>query len=118
MKTILHIEDNPVEALAYRSPLTRAGYQVLSVEDGVAACKILHQGGPDLVLLDLLMPRFGGADVLKFIRDTPALKGLPVIVLSGVTFSDHGEKARELGVDRIFYKAECTPSLLIQAIQE
>ena len=118
MSTILHIEDNPVEALAYRSALTRAGYQVVSAEDGVVASKILHQTRPDLVILDLLMPKFGGADVLKFIRGTPSLKALPVIVLSGVTFSDDGEKARELGVARIFYKAECTPALLIRAIQE
>ena len=88
MKTILFVEDDAVIVQAYRMGLERAGFRVEVAEDGLAAMKILLLLKPNLVLLDLMMPKFSGTDVLKYIRSTPALKSTPVIILSNASIAD------------------------------
>ncbi|HTR42823.1 MAG TPA: response regulator, partial [Pseudomonadales bacterium] len=68
IKTILFVEDSEVEMLAYKSMLERAGYCVQTAKDGLQAMRVLHNIVPDLVLLDLVLPRFDGVEVLKFMR--------------------------------------------------
>ena len=118
MKNILHVEDDAVIAQVYMAALARAGFQVEVAEDGLIASKMLFKSKPDLVVLDLLMPKLAGAYVIKYIRSTPALKTLPVIVLSQASIADQGTTAAALGVDRILYKSQCTPAILISAINE
>jgi len=81
MKTILYVEDNALIVHAYRAVLLREGFQVEVAEDGLTAAKMLSKSKPDLVILDLMIPRLTGTDVLKYIRATPALKSTPVIIL-------------------------------------
>ena len=118
MKTILFVEDDAVIVQAYRTCLLREGFQVEVAEDGLAAMKILLSLKPNLVLLDLMMPKFSGTDVLKYIRSTPALKSTPVIILSNASIADQGQEAMALGADRVFLKALCTPRQLIGAANE
>lgn len=118
MKTILHVEDDALIVQIYRPALVRAGFQVEVAEDGLAASKLLFKTKMDLVVLDLLMPKLAGADVIQFIRSTPALKYLPVIVLSQASIADQGMTAAALGADRILYKSQCTPVILISTINE
>ena len=118
MKTILFVEDDAVIVQAYRTCLLREGFQVEVAEDGLAAMKILLLLKPNLVLLDLMMPKLNGADVLKYIRSTPALKSTPVIILSNASIADQGQEAMALGADRVFLKALCTPRQLIGAANE
>jgi CheY-like chemotaxis protein len=118
MKTILFVEDDAVIVQAYRMGLERAGFRVEGAEDGLAAMKILLLLKPNLVLLDLMMPKLNGADVLKYIRSTPALKSTPVIILSNASIADQGQEAMALGADRVFLKALCTPRQLIGAANE
>ena len=118
MKTILFVEDDAVIVQAYRTGLLREGFRVEVAEDGLAAMKILLSLKPNLVLLDLMMPKLSGTDVLKYIRSTPALKSTPVIILSNASIADQGQEAMALGADRIFLKALCTPRQLIGAANE
>jgi len=118
MKTILHVEDDAVIAHVYSEAMTRAGFNVIVAEDGLVASKTLFKTKPDLVVLDLLMPKLAGADVIKFIRSTPALKALPVIVLSEAGIADQGLGAAALGADRVLYKNQCTPAVLVGVIHE
>jgi CheY-like chemotaxis protein len=71
MKTILFVEDDPIIIQVYRGPLKNAGYRVEIAEDGLAAMRVILQLRPDLVLLDVLMPKMDGTYVLKFIHDRP-----------------------------------------------
>ena len=118
MKRILHVEDDALIVQIYRPALMRAGFSVEVAEDGLIASKMLFMSRTDLVVLDLLLPKLEGADVIKFIRSKPNLKSLPVIVLSQASIADQGMTAAALGADRILYKSQCTPAILIGVINE
>ncbi|MDE3099111.1 MAG: response regulator [Verrucomicrobiota bacterium] len=117
-KTILLADDNLVIVTAYRTILAREGFKVVVAEDGVAAAKMLAAEKPDLVVMDLMMPRLTGTDVIKFIRNTPATSTLPIVVLSDASIADIGQEAIKLGVEKVFLKAQCTPAALVAAIKE
>lgn len=118
MKIILYVEDNAVVVQAYRTTLSRAGFQVEVAEDGLTAAKMLSKSKPDLVLLDLILPRLSGTDVIKYIRSTPELKSTPVIILSDASKADLAREAIESGAEKVFLKSQCTPAVLIAAINE
>jgi DNA-binding response OmpR family regulator len=113
-RTILFVEDDAVVLTTYRNLLQREGFHIESAQDGLEALKALSQATPDLVVLDLMLPKFDGADVLKFIRADPRLKIIPIIIFSNVQITDFTEDA----ITRQLRKSDCTPSLLIQTIQE
>jgi len=102
----------------YRAPLQRAGFQVETAEDGVIAAKMLFKSRPDLLVLDLMIPKLTGRDIIKYIRTTPALQTLPIIILSSASIADQGIEAAALGVERVLYKSQCTPAILIGAIND
>ena len=117
MRKILFVEDDPNIVEIFRESLLREGFEVLVAGDGIAAMKALHQAGPDLVLLDLLMPRFNGVDVLKFIRTNPALRLAKVIIYSNVSrMADIALEAEALGADAFVPKLTCTPEQLINVV--
>jgi CheY-like chemotaxis protein len=118
MKTILFVEDDPIIIKVYCEPLKRAGYQVEVAEDGLVAMRVLAQSCPDLVLLDIMMPRVEGTYVLKFIRSRAELAGTKVIVLSNASIMDAGSKVLEQNPDRVFLKSHCTPKELLAAASE
>jgi DNA-binding response OmpR family regulator len=113
-RTILFVEDDAVVLTTYRNLLQREGFHIESAQDGLEALKALSQATPDLVVLDLMLPKFDGADVLKFIRADPRLKIIPIIIFSNVQITDFAEDA----ITRQLRKSDCTPSLLVQTIQE
>jgi CheY-like chemotaxis protein len=71
MKRIIIIEDNAVSANLYRGALSREGYQVLVATDGEAGLQAINEARPDLVVLDLMLPKVEGLEVLRRIRATP-----------------------------------------------
>ena len=113
-RTILFVEDDAVVLTTYRNLLQREGFRIESAQDGLEALKALSQATPDLVVLDLMLPKFDGADVLKFIRADPRLKIVPILIFSNVQITDFAEDA----ITRQLRKTDCTPSILVQTIQE
>ena len=113
-RTILFVEDDAVVLTTYRNLLQREGFRIESAQDGLEALKALSQATPDLVVLDLMLPKFDGADVLKFIRADPRLKVVPIIIFSNAQITDFAEDA----ITRQLRKTDCTPSILVQTIQE
>jgi CheY-like chemotaxis protein len=118
VKTILFVEDDPIIVQVYRSALLKAGFQVDLAADGLDAMKMVLQLRPDLVLLDVLMPKVDGTYVLKFIRSRPELKATKVIILSNATIADAGHAAVSQNPDRAFLKSQSTPKELIGVINE
>jgi DNA-binding response OmpR family regulator len=113
---ILFADDDPLVARIYRDKLSAAGFNVLVAEDGVLAMKLLIEFKPDLVVLDLLMPKLNGADVLKFIRGHPELKSTRVIIFSNSFLAALVEQVGDLGAEKMLPKSSATPALLIELI--
>lgn len=82
-KRILVVDDSPTVRKLIASKLEKSGHEVTCAEDGVEALEHLQAGLPDLVLLDISMPRMDGYEVCKHIRTNPSAKDLPVIMISG-----------------------------------
>lgn len=118
MKKILLVDDDALVLELYRKKLTEGEFEVRTALDGLEAIKQLAGFAPDLVVLDLMMPRLSGADVLKFIRANPALAKVPVAVLTNAFMSDHARAVTSMGVDRAIIKGECTPSKLLEMAQQ
>ena len=117
MKRILLVDDEPLILKLYREGLEREGFQVEVAADGLAALTTLRQRQPDLIVLDLMMPRFTGVDVLKFVRGNPSLLSLPVIVLSNSYMNALALEAREIGVQAALLKVSSSPSILAEFIR-
>ena len=85
---ILVVEDDPQLRELYRYSLRAAGYAVIGVEDGVDALRMIEQGNPRAVVLDLALPRLNGLEVFKDLRGNRATRAIPVIVVTGTDTSD------------------------------
>jgi len=85
MTTILLAEDSKFLRLATERALARAGYAVSTAADGEQALQMAREKRPDLILLDMLLPKLSGPDVLKTLKKEPATATIPVIVLSGLS---------------------------------
>jgi CheY-like chemotaxis protein len=118
MKRILLVDDDPQILELYRDGLAQQGAQVSTAPDGVAAIKALRAAKPDILVLDLMMPKLTGVDVLKFIRSDAALKHLPVIVLSNSYMNKLAAEATELGVQKALLKVRCSPSVVLDIVND
>lgn len=119
MTRILLVDDDAIVRKVHGGGLARAGFQVDTAEDGLAAVKYLQAGKPDLVVLDLMMPKLSGVEVLKFIRSKPSLADLPVIVLSNAYMTDLAAAAAATQqVQKALLKSSCTPANLVCTIRE
>ena len=118
MITVFLVEDDTVVVQVYRAKLLREGFGVEVAENGLVAVKMLAAVKPDVVVLDLMMPKLSGVDVLKYIRSTPVLKETPVIILSNAHMTKLAQEAAAIGVERALLKSSCTPSQLIAVIND
>ena len=117
---ILIAEDDPLIAQLYRTTLTASGFIVEMAFDGEDVLTHLNKTKelPDLLLLDLLMPKLNGFDVLQQIKHNPALKNIPIVVLSNLTEWQNAEKALELGASLYMVKASYTPKEIVMKVKE
>jgi len=118
MKKILIVEDDQLVATAYKKRFREAGYEVEWAPDGLEGIKLVGTIKPDVVLLDLLMPRLDGIEVLKYIRGHPDLKNLPVVVFSNSYMTNLVESAWRAGADQCLMKASTTPAQLFDAVNK
>lgn len=101
----------------YRGKFQAQGYQVETAADGECALVSLKNSTPDLVLLDLQLPKVNGVEVLKFIRSQPHMKALPVIVFSNAFLGKLVEEAWQAGATTCLTKAKCTPDQLLETLR-
>ena len=118
MKKVLFVDDDPVIVTVYKRKLEHAGYEVEIAGDGLAAMKLANTVRPDVIVLDVMMPKFNGLEVLKYLRSQPGLKALKVVVLSNLFIGGEQREAAGAGADKVLSKADCTPTTLIEAIRE
>lgn len=85
MIKILLVEDSKFLRIATERALARAGYEMTSAGDGSEALKLARERSPDLILLDMLLPKMSGLDVLRALKQDPVTRAIPVIVLTGMS---------------------------------
>jgi CheY-like chemotaxis protein len=85
MTKILLVDDSKFLRLATERALSRAGYDVSTANDGERALEIAREKRPDVILLDMLLPKMTGPDVLKALKKDPATAGIAVVVLTGLS---------------------------------
>jgi len=105
MKKILFIEDERALQKTFTKMLEKEGYKVISALDGKKGVKTAKEKKPDLILLDLILPKLHGFDVLKELRKIGETKETPVIVLTNLEGLKDVEKALELGAKTYLVKA-------------
>ena len=103
-KTIMVVDDSITIRKVTERMLARYGIEVILAKDGVDATNKLQDVLPDLMLLDIEMPRMDGFEVASFVRSDERLKNLPIIMITSRTGSKHKEKALEIGVNQYLGK--------------
>jgi len=116
-KRIVIIEDSPFIASVYRAKLQGEGYDIRVAVDGETGLALVNELQPDLVVLDLGLPKMTGVEVLARIRQQPRFERLPVFVLSGAYGSQVICQARAAGATAILSKAGDTPNKVVDVIR-
>jgi len=114
---ILVVEDDQVLLRALYILFHESEYTIATATDGDTAIKMARRLKPDVVLLDLLLPKIDGFGVLKGLKADPKLKNIPVIVLSNLGDDLNIERAKKLGAQDFFVKADTDLKLLAEKIK-
>ena len=85
MKTVLLVEDSKILQMVSQRSLTKAGYQVLLAEDGEKALSIAQSNLLDVIVLDMMLPKLSGPEVLRALKAGPETATIPVVVLTGLS---------------------------------
>jgi CheY-like chemotaxis protein len=113
--TILIVDDVPDTCRMYAAYFEFVGAKAIVAGDGVEALQAIYQSRPDAVLLDLAMPRMTGWETLESLRRDPALRELPVVVITGQIAPGAHERALAGGAD-LFLTKPCLPHVVFDFI--
>lgn len=105
-KKILLVEDDATLAEVYRSRLDLEGFDAKVVNNGEEALSTTLSYRPDLILLDVMMPKISGFDVLDILRNTPEIAHIKVIMLTALSQTKDRDRAEQLGVDDYLVKSQ------------
>ncbi len=106
---ILLVEDSKTIRRENEAALLKAGYEVICAEDGESALQLTQEWKPDLILLDMIMPKMNGPEVLAHLKSDPATSQIPVVVVSSLSERNR-EKLIEVGAEDYLEKNELMPS--------
>jgi two-component system cell cycle response regulator DivK len=116
-KLILVVEDQADNMQILRDLLTSAGYEMLAAEDGLEGLRAATAHRPDLILMDLQLPLLDGHEATRRIKADPALRAIPIIVVTSYALSGDEAKARAAGCDGYVPKPY-SPRVLLAKIKE
>ncbi len=111
------IEDDPFLSSMYAMKFELEGFDVLIATDGIAGVELVTKKIPDLILLDILMPKKNGFDVLADIKKNEETKNIPVILLTNLNQTEEVELGMELGAVDYLIKAHFMPSEVVDKIK-
>jgi DNA-binding response OmpR family regulator len=118
MKKMLIIEDDQIVGTIYRHKCQAEGFQVELAGDGEAGWNAIQSFKPDVVILDLMLPKLNGVEILTRIRGNAEFKDLPVIVLSNAYLNTLVQEAWKAGANNCLIKASCSPKQLIEVVRK
>jgi DNA-binding response OmpR family regulator len=116
--SILIVEDDPLFQGVYRTRLEQQGYKVTVAGDGEEALKAIEQSPPDLILLDLVLPRLSGLEVLGRLRQDPQQAAVPVIILTSRGEPADIERGKQAGANDYLIKGSTNPREVIWKVKQ
>ncbi len=116
-KKILLVEDDTNLAAVYRGRLVLEGFEVVEVNNGEDALSNAVKEKPDLILLDAMMPKISGFDVLDILRNTPETTNVRVIMLTALSQDKDKERAESLGVDEYLVKSQVVIGDVVERVK-
>ena len=118
MKKILFVEDESALQKAFGDTLGENDYKVISALDGETGLRLAKSEKPDLILLDIILPKINGLDALKILKNDQETKDIPVIILTNLENMEDINKAIELGAAAYLVKSQYTMEEVMSKIQK
>lgn len=115
---ILIVEDDEVLTSVYVTRLEMEGFNVKTVSNGEDALLAIQKHRPDLILLDIMMPKISGFDVLDIVRNTPAIANSYIVMITALGQDKDKEKAKAIGADDYLVKSEVPIGELVEKIKK
>lgn len=115
---ILLIEDDPLIVEIYTTKLKQAGLEVEVAGDGEEGLRMLKKGKYDLVILDLVLPRLSGFELLSKVQKSPNLRKVKILILSNLGQKSEVRKGIRFGAVRYLIKAHYTPTEVVEEIKK
>ena len=116
-RKILLVDDEPFILKSLSFVLTKEGFQIETARDGLEAMAMIRKNRPDVVFLDIMMPKKNGMEVCQWIREDPALQGMYVILLTAKGQEMDREKGYSIGADEYMTKP-FSPSSVVKRLRE
>ena len=117
MKKVLIIEDDQIVANIYRNKLSVEGFKVEIALDGESGLATMREFRPDALLLDLMLPKVTGVELMKLLRAESDFANTPIIVFSNTYLTNMVQEAWKAGATKCLSKASCTPKHVIEALR-
>ena len=115
-KKVLIIDDDTTLCDMYSEELRAKGYQVALAHNGVSGLEAAEKEQPDIILLDVMMPKLNGFDTLKKLKEDNKTSKIPVIVLSALVQEENKKKASALGASAYLVKSDALPKDVVNKI--
>lgn len=115
---IVLVEDDTFLANIYKTKFEMEGFKVSVAEDGLAGVEEVKKKKPDLVLLDILLPKMDGFAVLETLKADPEVKAIPVILLTNLGQKDDVDKGLQMGAADYLIKAHFKPSETVDKVKK
>lgn len=118
MAKILLVEDDINLREIYSARFAAEGFQVITASDGEEALATAVRERPDLIVLDVMMPKISGFDVLDILRSTPETKATKVIMMTALSQEDDRQRGQALGANRYLVKSQVTLEDVVNVVKE
>ena len=111
-KKILLVDDDRLLIFSFKDAIKYAGFEVDTASNGKEAWEKIQQSPPDLVVLDAVMPEMNGFEVTRKVRADEKLRGIPIIILTGLRSPQDASDAKHVGADEVLIKPTSTEKIL------
>jgi len=115
---VLIVDDEEGVLAMYKIKLEMEGFSVSTALDGQTALEMISKNKPDVILLDIIMPKLNGFDILKILKSDKETANIPVFLLTNLPQESGGEKGKELGAAGYLVKADYEPAVLAGMLKE
>jgi two-component system cell cycle response regulator DivK len=116
-KTILYVEDNEFNRKIVKQLLAQTKYQLREATDGETGLRMAHEEAPDLILMDVQLPKMSGLEATRRLRADPQTAAIPIVVITSYALSGDAEKAKDAGATAYLAKPY-SPRDLLAKIRE